>query len=47
MYPWIPWELLTVPLVSVEHALETAGVLAILKDLDQWYQVKKFYGGMK
>lgn len=47
MYPWIHWELVADPLGSVEHALETAGVLAILKDLDQLYRVKKCYGAMK
>jgi len=41
MYPWIPWELVVDPLGSVEHALETTGVLAILKDLDQLCQVQK------
>ena len=35
------------PLGSVEHALETTGVLAILKDLDQLYQVQKCCDGMK
>jgi hypothetical protein len=35
------------PLRSVEHALETAGVLAVLKDLDQLYQLKKCYGDVK
>ena len=35
MYPCIPWELVADPLGSVEHALETTDVLAVLKDLDQ------------
>jgi len=44
MYPWIPWELVADPLGSVEHALETTGVLAILKDLDQFYSNAKMLG---